>query len=59
MNKNKIGASLSSIVLVVVTIGITYAWLTQTLIGEKVHSMRVGNFRFNLSEENSLTLESG
>lgn len=45
--------------IVILGLGITYAWLIQTINGDKIHSIRVGNFRFSLTEENSLTLESG
>ena len=57
-NNRKYILFLVSILVILLVIGITYAWLTQTVIGEKVHSMRVGTFKFSLSEENSLTLDS-
>ena len=58
-NNRKYILFLVGILVILLVIGITYAWLTQTVIGEKVHSMRVGTFKFSLSEENSLTLDSG
>ena len=58
-NNRKYILFLVGILVILLVIGITYAWLTQTVIGEKVHSMRVGTFKFSLSEENSLALDSG
>ena len=58
-NNRKYILFLVGILVTLLVIGITYAWLTQTVIGEKVHSMRVGTFKFSLCEENSLTLDSG
>ncbi len=49
----------TSLLILILIIGIAYAWLIQIVNGEKIHSMRVGTFRFSLAEENSLTIDSG
>ena len=59
MDKKKIAIIITFMLIVILGLGITYAWLIQTINGDKIHSIRVGNFRFSLTEENSLTLESG
>ena len=59
MDKKKIAIIVTFMLIVILGLGITYAWLIQTINGDKIHSIRVGNFRFSLTEENSLTLESG
>ena len=59
MDKKKIAIIVTFMLIVILGLGITYAWLIQTIIGDKIHSIRVGNFRFSLTEENTLTLESG
>ncbi len=59
MNKKKIAIIVTFMLVVILDLGITYAWLIQTINGDKIHSIIVGNFRFSLTEENSLTLESG
>ena len=45
-------------IIVILVVGITYAWLTQTLDGNKIQSMRVGTFKLSLLEGNSLSLQS-
>lgn len=59
MDKKKTIIIITFMLIIILGLGITYAWLIQTINGDKIHSIRVGNFRFNLTEENSLTLESG
>ena len=59
MDKKKTIIIITFMLIVILGLGITYAWLIQTINGDKIHSIRVGNFRFSLTEENSLTLESG
>ena len=59
MDKKKIAIIITFMLIVILGLGITYAWLIQTINGDKIHSIRVGNFRFSLTEENTLTLESG
>ena len=59
MDKKKIAIIVTFMLVVILGLGITYAWLIQTINGDKIHSIRVGNFRFSLTEENALTLESG
>lgn len=59
MDKKKIAIIVTFMLIVILGLGITYAWLIQTINGDKIHSIRVGNFRFSLTEENALTLESG
>ena len=59
MDKKEIAIIVTFMLIVILGLGITYAWLIQTINGDKIHSIRVGNFRFSLTEENSLTLESG
>ena len=45
-------------IVIILALGITYAWLTQTLDGSKIQSMRVGTFKLSLQEDNSLSLQS-
>ena len=45
-------------IVIILALGITYAWLTQTLDGSKIQSMRVGTFKLSLQEGNSLSLQS-
>ena len=59
MDKKKTIIIITFMLIVILGLGITYAWLIQTINGDKIHSIRVGNFRFSLTEENTLTLESG
>lgn len=59
MDKKKTIIIITFMLIVILGLGITYVWLIQTINGDKIHSIRVGNFRFSLTEENSLTLESG
>ena len=57
--KKKLIIIITLLIILILGLGITYAWLIQTINGEKIHSMRVGTFRFTLTEENSLTINSG
>ncbi len=57
--KKKLIIAITLLIIIILGLGITYAWLIQIVNGEKIHSMRVGNFRFSLAEENSLTIDSG
>ena len=45
-------------IVIILALGITYAWLTQTLDGSRIQSMRVGTFKLSLQEGNSLSLQS-
>ena len=42
--------------IIILGLSITYAWASQTTISDKIQSIVVGNFKFSLTEENSLTL---
>ncbi len=44
--------------LVVIILGVTYAWLIQTFNSNKIQAMRVGTFKLSLEEGNSLSLPS-
>ena len=57
--KKKLIIALTLLIIIILGLGITYAWLIQIVNGEKIQSMRVGTFRFSLTEENSLTINSG
>ena len=57
--KKKLIIIITLLIILILGLGITYAWLIQTINGEKIQSMRVGIFRFTLTEENSLTIDSG
>ena len=57
--KKKLIIAITLLIIIILGLGITYAWLIQIVNGEKIHSMRVGTFRFSLTEENSLTINSG
>ena len=57
--KKKLIIIITLLIILILGLGITYAWLIQTINGEKIQSMRVGTFRFSLTEENSLTINSG
>ena len=57
--KKKLLIAITLMIILILGLGITYAWLIQIVNGEKIHSMRVGTFRFSLAEENSLTIDSG
>ena len=57
--KKKLIIAITLLIIIILGLGITYAWLIQIVNGEKIQSMRVGNFRFSLTEENSLTINSG
>ena len=45
-------------IVIILALGITHAWLTQTFDGSKIQSMRVGTFKLSLQEGNSLSLQS-
>ncbi len=57
--KKKLIIAITLLIIIILGLGITYAWLIQIVNGEKIQSMRVGTFRFSLTEENSLTINSG
>ena len=57
--KKKLIIAITLLIIIILGLGITYAWLIQIVSGEKIQSMRVGTFRFSLTEENSLTINSG
>ena len=57
--RKKLIIAITLLIIIILGLGITYAWLIQIVNGEKIHSMRVGTFRFSLTEENSLTINSG
>ena len=57
--KRKLIIAITLLIIIILGLGITYAWLIQIVNGEKIQSMRVGTFRFSLTEENSLTINSG
>ena len=57
--KKKLIIAMTLLIIIILGLGITYAWLIQIVNGEKIQSMRVGTFRFSLTEENSLTINSG
>ena len=57
--RKKLIIAITLLIIIILGLGITYAWLIQIVNGEKIQSMRVGTFRFSLKEENSLTINSG
>ena len=57
--RKKLIIAITLLIIIILGLGITYAWLIQIVNGEKIQSMRVGAFRFSLTEENSLTINSG
>lgn len=57
--KKKLIIAITLLIIIILGLGITYAWLIQIVNGEKIQSIRVGTFRFSLTEENSLTINSG
>lgn|GEM_PF-4050623 len=57
--RKKLLVAIFLILIIILGLGITYAWLLQTINGEQINSIRVGNFKFSLAEENSLTIDSG
>ena len=57
--RKKLIIAITLLIIIILGLGITYAWLIQIVNGEKIQSMRVGTFRFSLTEENSLTINSG
>ena len=44
--KKKLIIAITLLIIIVLGLGITYAWLIQIVNGEKIQSMRVGTFRF-------------
>jgi hypothetical protein len=56
--KNKLLIAVIIMAVIALGLGITYAWLTQTVNGSKVQTMRVGTFKFTLAENNSLSVSS-
>lgn len=58
MKKKKIIVMLVIMLIIILGLSITYAWASQTTISNKIQSIIVGNFKFSLTEENSLTLPS-
>ena len=56
--KNKLLIAVIVLAVIALGLGITYAWLTQTVNGSKVQTMRVGTFKFTLAEKNSLSVSS-
>ena len=57
--RKKLIIAITLLIIIILGLGITYAWLIQIVNGEKIQSMRVGTFRFSLTEVNSLTINSG
>ena len=57
--RKKLIIAITLLIIIILGLGITYAWLIQIVNGEKIQSMRVGTFRFSITEENSLTINSG
>ena len=57
--RKKLIIAITLLIIIILGLGITYAWLIQIVNGEKIQSMRVGTFRFSLTEKNSLTINSG
>ena len=56
--RNKLLIAVIILAVIALGLGITYAWLTQTVNGSKVQTMRVGTFKFTLAEKNSLSVSS-
>ena len=56
--RNKLLIAVIIMAVIALGLGITYAWLTQTVNGSKVQTMRVGTFKFTLAEKNSLSVSS-
>ena len=57
--KRKLVIVIIFVFIIIFGFGITYAWLIKTAYGQKINSIKVSDFKFNLSEENSLTINSG
>ena len=57
--RKKLLVAIFLILIIILGLGITYAWLLQTISGDQINSIQVGNFRFSLSEENSIIIDSG
>ena len=58
MKNKKTIVILVIMLIIILGLSITYAWASQTTISDKIQSIIVGNFKFSLTEENSLTLSS-
>ena len=58
MKNKKYILLLASSLLVIIILGVTYAWLIQTVNSNKIQAMRVGTFKLSLEEGNSLSLPS-
>ena len=55
-NKKIIGLVSAIVVLIIVIVGVSYAWLTMTVQGNEKQVLRVGGLRIILNETNSLTI---
>ena len=58
MKNKKYILLLASSLLVIIILGVTYAWLIQTVNSNKIQAMRVGTFKLSLEEGNYLSLPS-
>lgn len=58
MKNKKTIVILVIMLIIILGLSITYAWASQTTTSDKIQSIIVGNFKFSLTEENSLTLPS-
>ena len=56
--KNKLLIAVIVLAVIALGLGMTYAWLKQTITGSDIHTMRVGIFDFALEENNSLSLNN-
>ena len=54
--KKIIGLVSAIVVLIIVIVGVSYAWLTMTVQGNEKQVLRVGGLRIILNETNSLTI---
>ena len=57
LKKNKMIIIISILILVVLLIGVTFAYLVTTLTGEKEYIVRAGSLNLILTEDNQITLE--
>ena len=57
LKKNKMIIIISILILVVLLIGVTFAYLVTTLTGEKEYIVRAGSLNLILTENNEITLE--
>ena len=57
LKKNKMIIIISILILVVLLIGVTFAYLVTTLTGEKEYIVRAGSLNLILTEDNEITLE--